>query len=321
MIPIGTTLTLNFTTANPTTGAPQNADSLPTVDVYEDVDDTPILSPTPVNRAAGEYRVQVVTTADNGFEVGKSYNVVVTATVATVAGKKVVATFIVAEVVTQPISGSAAINTRATDGTVHTGNEGVTTFADTRQSDGVLHVIDHAGNAIDVEYEFQVGSSATPTSLTVTANLTGGAGSSLAIKAYNWITGLWGQVGSIPRTGGSSLSEYSAPLFAAHVGTGVDAGRVLVRFADGVGSKTRLDIDLLYVSYAVRAPTSAEIATGLLATNNNGITVGQSLAGGAFNFEMDDRATVMTIKYDDGTTAFVRNLTRRQFDAIVKMAK
>lgn len=96
MIPIGTALTLNFSTTNPATGVPQDADSTPTVDVYEDANDTPILSPTPVNRALGEYRVAVNVTTANGFDAGKSYNVVVTAMVASTAGKKVLATFLVA---------------------------------------------------------------------------------------------------------------------------------------------------------------------------------------------------------------------------------
>lgn len=95
MIPIGTTIVVNFTTANPTTGVPQNADSLPTVAVYEDANDTPILQPTPVNRATGEYRVAVACTVGNSFEVGKTYNVVASATVATVSGKRVLATFLV----------------------------------------------------------------------------------------------------------------------------------------------------------------------------------------------------------------------------------
>jgi len=83
------TVVLDFTTHNPSTGAVADADSTPTVEVFEDANDTPILTPTPTKRTAktGNYRVSVACTAANGFEAGKSYNVVVTATVATVTGK------------------------------------------------------------------------------------------------------------------------------------------------------------------------------------------------------------------------------------------
>lgn len=83
------TVVLDFTTHNPSTGAAADADSTPTVEVFEDANDTPILTPTPTKRTAktGNYRVSVACTAANGFEAGKSYNVVVSATVGGVTGK------------------------------------------------------------------------------------------------------------------------------------------------------------------------------------------------------------------------------------------
>jgi len=277
MITIGTILTLRFMTRDATSGQLTDADSLPTTAVYEDANDTPILSPVPVNYGTGLYRVSVDTAAANGFDVGSGYSVLVTAAVGGFEDTTVLATFVIEDVITQPVSGTAAINTRVVDGTVHTGDEGATTFTNTRQADGILHTITDDGGAIDVEYEFQIGASTTPTSLTMSANLNGAAGSSLAIKAYNWQTLEWGQVGNIPRTGGSSLAEYNAPLFSAHVGTGVDEGRVLIRLSDGVGNKTLLDVDLIYVSYAVRTPTLDEIANAVLDDVTEGsLTVRQS---------------------------------------------
>jgi hypothetical protein len=97
VINLETTLYLNFTTSSPTTGAPADADSLPSVYVYEDDNDTPILTPTPVNRSVGEYLVAVAATTANGFEVDKTYNVVATGSVGGVDGKIVLATFVVTE--------------------------------------------------------------------------------------------------------------------------------------------------------------------------------------------------------------------------------
>jgi hypothetical protein len=110
MIVLGMTVTFNFTTVNPATGNMQNADSLPTVAVYEDEDDVAILEPIPVNRATGEYRVAIPVTVGNGFEVGKTYNAVVAATVAGTSGKMVLAMFLVnAPVVETVIEGTLTL--------------------------------------------------------------------------------------------------------------------------------------------------------------------------------------------------------------------
>lgn len=97
------TIVLDFTTHSPTTGGVSDADSTPSVDVFEDTTDTAILTPTPVKRTGktGNYRVSVACTAANGFEAGKSYNVVASATVGGVTGKGVV--------------GSIQLRTRSTD--------------------------------------------------------------------------------------------------------------------------------------------------------------------------------------------------------------
>jgi hypothetical protein len=95
-VPIGQTITLDFVTHRGDTGAITDADSTPTSEVFEDANDTAILTPTVTKRASktGNYRLQVACTVANGFELGKSYNVVASATVNTVAGKAVVATFV-----------------------------------------------------------------------------------------------------------------------------------------------------------------------------------------------------------------------------------
>ena len=89
------TIYADFVTSSPTTGAAIDADSTPTAEVFEDATDTAILSPTITKRTGktGNYRVPVACTAANGFEVGKSYNVIVSATVGAVAAKASILTF------------------------------------------------------------------------------------------------------------------------------------------------------------------------------------------------------------------------------------
>ena len=89
------TIYADFITSSPTTGAAIDADSTPTCEVFEDATDTATLSPTVVKRTGktGNYRIPIACTGANGFEAGKSYNVVVSATVGAVAAKAVVQTF------------------------------------------------------------------------------------------------------------------------------------------------------------------------------------------------------------------------------------
>ncbi len=90
-------ITLDFTTHLPTTGGVSDADALPTVEVFEDDTDTTLAGATVTKRVGktGNYRVAVVATTANGFEVGKSYNVVVTAIVGTITAKAVVGSFFI----------------------------------------------------------------------------------------------------------------------------------------------------------------------------------------------------------------------------------
>lgn len=78
-------------THDPATGAARDADSTPTFSVYEEATDTPILSAqsfTKRTSLTGDYRGVFTASAANGFEAGKWYNVVATATVAGITAKK-----------------------------------------------------------------------------------------------------------------------------------------------------------------------------------------------------------------------------------------
>jgi hypothetical protein len=95
-IKLGDSVTLDFTCHNPTTGQVQDADVLPTSWVFENADDTAILTPVVVKRVGqtGVYRLTFALTAANGFEIGKSYNVDVQATVAGITAKSRIESFI-----------------------------------------------------------------------------------------------------------------------------------------------------------------------------------------------------------------------------------
>lgn len=82
-------------------GSVSDADATPSVEVFEEATDTTVYSLTAVKRTAktGNYRVPVAVTAGNGFEIGKSYNIVAEATVGGVTSKAVIGRFMIENII------------------------------------------------------------------------------------------------------------------------------------------------------------------------------------------------------------------------------
>lgn len=106
-----------------TAGQVSDADSLPTAEVFEDESDTSIYTPTVSKRTSktGDYRVAVPLLLANGFEVGKCYNIIVTATVGGITSKAVIGTFTIENI----IYSSGVVSTGSTATAI------VTTLAET----------------------------------------------------------------------------------------------------------------------------------------------------------------------------------------------
>ena len=100
------TITLDFTTHNPLTGNIQDADFLPTCQVFEDTTDIPLITSVATKRVGqtGDYRVTFITSPANGFEIGKSYNVIAEATVGGITAKASLESFNLAQQLTPPIT-------------------------------------------------------------------------------------------------------------------------------------------------------------------------------------------------------------------------
>jgi hypothetical protein len=99
LIPIDEVVHFDVVTHHPSTGAVTDADSGPTYDVFEENTDTPILDDQTLTKRTsltGNYRGSFTASAANGFEAGKWYSVVATATVNSVTAKVVAAHFRVA---------------------------------------------------------------------------------------------------------------------------------------------------------------------------------------------------------------------------------
>lgn len=91
-VPIDEVVFFDAITSNVSTGAVSDADSTPTFSVFEEDTDTPIVSVVNMTKRTsltGNYRGTFTCSAANGFEAGKWYSVIVSATVNSVAGKTV----------------------------------------------------------------------------------------------------------------------------------------------------------------------------------------------------------------------------------------
>jgi hypothetical protein len=96
LVAIDEVVHFDFTTRVPGTGAGSDADSTPTFDVYEEANDTGMLGATNATKRTsltGNYRGTFTASAANGFEAGKWYNVIASATVNSVSDKAVVMRF------------------------------------------------------------------------------------------------------------------------------------------------------------------------------------------------------------------------------------
>lgn len=108
-VKLESTITQGFVVSNPTTDEAVDADSLPTVEVFEENNDTPLtvagLVVAKRTSKTGVYRITIPCTAANGFEAGKDYDGVVSAIVSGGNPHKDIFTFSVAAVALDDVSG------------------------------------------------------------------------------------------------------------------------------------------------------------------------------------------------------------------------
>jgi hypothetical protein len=117
MIPLGESVHFDVITRHPLGTGVCDADAAPTFEVFEEAADAAVVSGTMTKRTGktGNYRGTFDATAFYGFEVGKFYNVVVSATVAGVADKQVRMTFRV--LAAETLVGTPAVNVESLEAT------------------------------------------------------------------------------------------------------------------------------------------------------------------------------------------------------------
>lgn len=150
----------------------------------------------------------------------------------------------------------AATNVQAESYVLTIGTQSSGTYANTAALDGVYHQHTDTAGAMDLYYQFDIGPESSPVSVTNVGYLLGG-NDTLGIYAYNWVALTWDQIGSRVGSGVTTNTTSTLALYAAvHVGSGVNLGKVRIRFyaASGLTTAT-LSLDQLFVSFAINRQT------------------------------------------------------------------
>ncbi len=135
------------------------------------------------------------------------------------------------------------------------------TVVSTEALDGVIHDIDDVGNDIDLIYTFSVGAGRSGTEI-IFHGFVQGNGDTLDIEVYDHVGDDWEIIRIITGANGTNNITLEVPLLLKHTGTtGLDTGRVYVRFDTNATTPSNLSIDQILVE---------AINTGALSAYENG---------------------------------------------------
>lgn len=283
-----------FTTKAFSTGVPTTLAGTPVLSIYEENNLTQITAGVSVtvdyDSVTGLNQATIVATAANGYEAGKSYDLVITT--GTVDGVSVVGEVVYSFTIeagaiglnatartaledqydgtgltgdTYPstqaqvgnlATGSSAISKRVTLGTVNVGIViGGTTYTNTYTIDGIFHSIteDGSGN-FDVQYDFDVGGNGIGSEIVMDGYFSGN-GDVLQVQAYNWVGATWEDIGTVVASSGTDIGESRFVLDVQHTGTGANIGEVQVRGYEAGGglSSVQLNMDRVRIDYSIVA--------------------------------------------------------------------
>jgi hypothetical protein len=192
----------------------------------------------------------------------------------------------------------AALNLATESYVLTTGTQTANLFSDTGPLDGVRHTHTDTAGAMELYYQFDIGSEGVPATYTEVGYLTGG-NDTLGVYAYNWGTTSWEQVGSFVGSGSTTNVTNTYALYTSHVGTGANLGKVRIRYyaASGLTTAT-LALDQIYISYAV-VPISRQ---------TKGTVVDVSPASTGFDTDLTQASTL----WDDALLIFTSGSNNKE---------
>lgn len=252
----------DFITSQFDTGAAVDADSLPTAEVFEDATDTTVVALTVTKRTSktGNYRVQVTAAAASGFEAGKTYNVVASATVNSVVGKGIIGRF--------------KVRTRGTDDFVpQTGDAYAIVNSGTHGNAALKTLIDGLIATVGVA---GAGLTATATAVWAVATRLLTAGTNIVLAKGTGVTGFNDlSAAQVNDEADTALADYDGPTnaeLATALSTADDAILSAIAALNNLSQaniRTALGLATANLDTQLDAlPTNAELATALAAADD-----------------------------------------------------
>jgi len=252
----------------------------------------------------GIHEVKVDTTDNANFIIGDDYAVWIDGAV--IDGQTVNA--VLAEFSIQNryqgavSSGSAAINTVAESFTKAGAEPETNTYTATHQEDGTYHIVEDDATSTDAYYQFDIGGNGVPVSITWTGYAQSN-GDSYALKAYNFVTTNWDQIGTKAGINPATPFTERYALTNQHVGTsGADLGKVRFKFESSDG--TAYATDRVLCSYSVVAQSVGYADGAIWVDTNNGTAGTESYVNGTADNPVSTWGDALTIAGNLGLIRF-----------------
>jgi len=164
-------------------------------------------------------------------------------------------------------------------------------YTDTRSEDGTYHIVPPSVADTDIYYQFDIGASGVPQSITWVGYAQSN-GDSYTVYGYNYGLTSYEQIGTITAANGTNQMTESFEFLVDHVGTGADAGKVRFRILSADG--TTFATDRLFCTYTQALsgiPNGSTITLAAAVTNQNfvghnwNLALGGQTISGAYFFQ------------------------------------
>ena len=192
-------------------------------------------------------------------------------------------------------TGSATNTVATSDSTVSTGSADSGTYASTIPLDGTRWVLNDAAGTLDMYFEFNVGNTGVPVSVTWTGYLRG-SNDSLDVYGYDWVGSAWVQIGTVDgKNQATNDPARTFTLFNTMVGTGANDGIVRVQFQNTGLSSAVFATDQIYCSFSTERSATG-YANGRIWVDTVGGTSGAvEGVNGVADLAVDNWADALTL--------------------------
>ncbi len=204
-------------------------------------------------------------------------------------------------------AGGAAISVDANDDNYDGGIAGVTsatpkvgtqtaTYAATSVLDGTPHIMTHAGQSVDIVYQFLTGGGTSPVSV-VWTGLINPNNDILTISMWDHVGGAWEVIGT---AGGQSSTTAmvvkNLVRYARHMGTSAtELGKVYLRLNSAAGYNHIVRTDQVYVEYAITSRTVGYADGAIWVDTVNGIAGTEDFVNGTADNPVRTWADALTL--------------------------